>query len=186
MNVLSKKYDVIKEYCQKSKSTDPISLAIEIMKDESISINGPEHHFLDGAAFLTAFKNAGGSINLEKALSELSKRSILMPGAICGYWGVCGSASSLGAALAIINNTNPLSDNEYYKDNLEFTSSVLKTMSKIGGPRCCKRNAFISISTAVSFVKRKYNINMTLSVISCDFYSLNPDCIQKRCPFYKK
>lgn len=77
---------------------------------------------------------------------------------MCGYWGVCGSVTSIGAALSIINKTTPLTSNEYYKDDMEFTSLVIDKMSKIGGPRCCKRNAFLSLSSGVEFVKNKYKI----------------------------
>ena len=108
-----------------------------------------------------------------------------MPGAMCGQWGVCGSTASLGAALAIINKTGPLSDNDYYKDNMEYTSNVIEIMSKIGGPRCCKRNAFISIINAVSFVNNKYGIKMESTTPVCDFSPLNLECIKERCPFNK-
>ncbi len=38
---------------------NPITIALQLMKKDFINIHGPEHHFLDGAAFLTAFRNAG-------------------------------------------------------------------------------------------------------------------------------
>ena len=39
-----------------------------------------------------------------------------MPGAMCGFWGVCGAITSVGAALAIIDGTGPLSDCEFVKE----------------------------------------------------------------------
>lgn len=186
MSDLDNKYKYIQTECLKSTSKNPLEIARKLMSNDLISINGPEHHFLDGAAFLTAYKNAGGKIDLRLALENLASRSILMPGATCGYWGVCGSASSLGAAFSIINHTSPLSDSDYYKDNMEYTSHVLGIMSKIGGPRCCKRNAFIALSYAITFAKEKYGVIMETSKIECEFYNKNPDCIKERCPFYKK
>ena len=59
-------------------------------------------------------------------------------------------------------------------------------MSKIGGPRCCKRNAFISLSTAVDFVKEKYNIDIEKSEIICNYNHLNKQCLGKKCPFFKE
>lgn len=94
-----------------------------------------------------------------------------MPGAMCGYWGVCGSVTSLGAVLSIIHDVNPISSSSYYKDNMEYTSSVLKRMSEIGGPRCCKRNAFLSLSVAVKFVSDKYGVKMDFDYITCGFSS---------------
>lgn len=68
---------------------------------------------------------------------------------------------------------------------MEFTSSVIKRMSEIGGPRCCKRNAFLSLSYAVDFIEKKYGIMMNLDTISCEFSSWNKQCIGKKCPFYR-
>ena len=36
----------------------------QIAEKEYISIHGPEHHILDGASLLVAYKNAGGEIDL--------------------------------------------------------------------------------------------------------------------------
>ena len=85
-----------------------------------------------------------------------------------------------------MNRTSPLSDNDYYRDNMEYTSSVINKMSKIGGPRCCKRNAFLSIIAASEFVKNKYNIDLEIDEVKCEFSPLNAQCIKERCPFYNK
>lgn len=183
---LDEKYELIKKEILKQESKNPLEIVRNIMHMDFISIHGPEHHLLDGASFLAAYKNAGGNIDLQYALDELTNRTIKMPGAMCGYWGVCGSTASLGASLAIINHTGPLTDNDYYKDNMEYTSKVIQIMSKIGGPRCCKRNAFISIINAVNFVKEKYNVKLELDKITCEFSSLNQQCIKERCPFHIK
>ena len=74
-----------------------------------INIHGPEHHILDGACLLVAFKNAGGEIDLDDALNKIMIEGLRMPGAMCGLWGVCGAVTSLGAALSLIDHTGPLS-----------------------------------------------------------------------------
>ncbi len=184
---LEDKLLLIDKEMQKSASKNPIEIAAHLMDQDFISIHGPEHHYLDGAAFLTAYKNAGGAIDLAQALKELKIRTGKMPGAMCGLWGVCGSVSSLGACLAIINGTGPLTENAYYKHNMEFTSGVLAKMARIGGPRCCKRNAFLSITNGVDFVREKYNIQMELPPrLQCRYSDRNQQCIKEKCPFYKK
>ena len=183
---LEEKYSLIKEAIKRKNSKNPIIIVKNIMHKDYISIHGPEHHFLDGASFLVAFKNAGGDINLLESLDELSKRAITMPGAMCGFWGICGSTASIGASLAIIHKTGPLSENEFYRDNMEFTSLVIEKMSKIGGPRCCKRNAFLFLATAVEFVNKKYGLDMEINDVKCDFSDMNKQCIKGRCPFYNK
>ena len=74
------------------------------------------------------------------------------------FLGIYGSITAVGAVLSIIHKTSPLTSNDYYKDNMEFTSLVIKKISEIGGPRCCKRNAFLSLSYAVDFIEKKYGI----------------------------
>ena len=180
---LLEKYELIKKDILAQSSKNPIEIVKSIMHKDYINMHGPEHHFLDGAAFMVAYKNAGGDIDLESALQALMDRTIKMPGAMCGHWGVCGSVSSLGATLSIIHDVGPLTNDEYYKDDMEYTSLVLRKMSKIGGPRCCKRNAYISLSTAIDFVKDKYNIEMDSEKIECEFSSINAQCIGSRCPF---
>lgn len=179
------KFELIKAECLKAKTNDPIELIFKIMQKDYINMHGPEHHVLDGACFLTALHNAGMEFDLAAALDEMIARGIKMPGATCGKWGVCGSASSVGAALAILHGTGPLSDNEYYKDNMRFTSKALGNIADVGGPRCCKRNALISLLTAIDFVKERYGVELPKKKISCGFSNRNAQCIKTRCPFYK-
>ena len=183
---LEEKYDLIKKAVLKCNSKDPIDIARSVMNDEFVKMHGPEHHFIDGAAFLMAYYNAGGEINPDICLYELAKRTIKMPGAMCGYWGVCGSVAAVGAALAIIHGTGPLSTNEYYADNMKVTSSVIAKMSEIGGARCCKRNAFLSLSSGAQFVKEHYNIPMETGEIVCDYYTNNAQCLGNKCPYHPK
>ena len=176
---------MIKEICLNEKSINPIEIVKSLMKIKDIPIHGPIHHIIDGYAFLTAMHNAGVEFDFKEALDEMEKRGKKMPGATCGQWGICGSGSSVGAALAIIHQTTPLSDNEYYKDNLRLTSLALGNIAEIGGPRCCKRNAYISLKTAIQFVKEHYNIVLDDSDEKCEFSKSNQQCIRERCPFYQ-
>ncbi len=174
----------IKALCLSEKSRNPYEILYKLMRMEGIPMHGPIHHFLDGAAFMTAMHNAGVDFDLETKLDDLSERSSMMPGATCGKWGMCGSASSVGAALAIIHETGPLSENEFYKDNLRLVSAVLEKIGELGGPRCCKRNGFTAIETAVEFVKEHYGIELESSNFLCDFSKMNQQCIGRKCPFH--
>lgn len=176
-------YASIKEECLAAKTCNPIELLINIMKKEYIPIHGPVHHILDGSCFLTALHNAGVEFDLGSALDEMKERGKKMPGATCGQWGMCGSAASVGAALSILHETGPLSSNQYYKDNLLYVSGALAKIAEVGGPRCCKRNAFLSLTAAVSFVKEHYGIELPTDTIACEFSSRNMQCIGKNCPF---
>ena len=126
---LNDKYKLIKEEVLKSKSKNPIEIAKSIMHKDFVNIHGLEHHFLDGASFLVGYKNASGEVDVNQAIDILAERTIKMPGAMCGFWGVCGSTSAIGAVLSIIHETGPLTSNDYCKDNMEFTASVIKRIS---------------------------------------------------------
>lgn len=207
---MEEKYTFIKEECLNATTKDPIEILFSLMQKDYISIHGPEHHILDGACFLTAIHNfvaekatetssiadsekivgsdkTESSIemfDLEKALDEMIERGKKMPGATCGQWGVCGSSASIGAALAIIHGTGPLSDNQYYKDNLTYASQALGRIAEVGGPRCCKRNAFLSMQTAIDFVREHYGIELPVRRIACIFSSKNQQCIGRNCPYF--
>lgn len=77
---LEEKYNRIKSEIVNIKSANPIEVVKEMMHRDCIAIHGPEHHFLDGAALLTAYYNAGGNIDLRGCLDALAERSIKMPG----------------------------------------------------------------------------------------------------------
>lgn len=181
---MTDKTALIKEACLNATTTDPIELIFSIMQEDFISIHGPEHHILDGSCFLTALHNAGVEFDLENALDEMAARGSKMPGATCGQWGVCGSAASVGAALAILHGTGPLSDNQYYKDNLSYVSQALGKLAEVGGPRCCKRNAFLSLQAAIDFVNERYGVQLPKREIRCTFSGRNQQCIGAACPFF--
>jgi len=168
------------------KSKSPIEIFDNIAHQEFIRIHGPEHHVLDGAALLTAFYNAGGEIALYESLKELAKRGLQMPGATCGMWGVCGAVSSMGAALSIIDKTGPLSSDTSWGKHMEFTSGALYSLSQIGGPRCCKRDAFLSFQKAIEYINENYDIKLQNDKMECSFSEKNEQCIKEKCPFYKK
>ena len=109
-----------------------------------------------------------------------------MPGATCGMWGVCGAVSSMGAALSIIDGTGPLSSDASWGKHMEFTSKALYSLSKTGGPRCCKRDAFLSFQQAIEFINDNYDVELESDSIECLFNEKNEQCIKEKCPFYKK
>lgn len=111
------------------------------------------------------------------------KRGMQMPGATCGMWGVCGAVSSMGAALSIIDGTGPISTDDSWGKHMLFTSSALQRLAEIGGPRCCKRDAFLSFEEAVKFINENYDVKLEVSNVTCDFHERNEQCIGKKCPF---
>ena len=107
------------------KKQEANNAQLEAAEKEYVSIHGPEHHILDGASLLVAYKNAGGEIDLEQALDGLMAEGLRMPGAMCGLWGICGAITSIGVALAIIDGTGPLSTDGTWGNHMQFTSKAI-------------------------------------------------------------
>ncbi|MDO5028843.1 MAG: DUF5714 domain-containing protein [Bacillota bacterium] len=176
--------EAIISYCKTSSSKDPIFILNEIMVNPYIYMHGPEHHVMVGAALLTAYYNAGGDIDLDKAIMEMYNRGSRYPGGSCGFWGTCGAAVSVGMFLSIITKSTPLSTDSWGQINMG-TAKVLSDIGNIGGPRCCKRNSFTAALGAVDFVKENFNIEMDLpEEVRCKFYPYNRQCLGKRCPYF--
>ena len=176
--------DSIWGLCLSETSKDPIEIINKMMSLEFCHMHGPEHHIMVGSALLTAYKNAGGEIDLEKALIEMRSRGKSVPGGACGFWGACGAGISTGMFVSIISGSTPLANEPFGLSN-QMTSKSLGAIGEVGGPRCCKRDSFLSILTAVEFVKEHFGIEMESHKVVCEYSSQNNQCIGKRCPFSK-
>lgn len=174
----------IVDACLAEKSTSPYEVFRNVARRDFVRMHGPEHHVLDGAAVLTAYRNAGGEVDLPSALAELMSRGLQMPGAMCGRWGVCGATASVGAALSILEGTGPLTSDDSWGSHMVYTSRALEALSRIGGPRCCKRDAYVSLETAVDYIRERFGVRLEKGDIRCEFHPQNAQCLGERCPFF--
>ncbi len=135
-----------------------------------------------GAALLTAYKNAGGDIELQPALTEMMNRGKSVPGGACGFWGACGAGISSGMFVSIVSKSTPLASEAFGLSHL-MTSKALGRIGEVGGPRCCKRDSYLSILAAIDFAKEHLGVEMEKPEIVCGHSAHNNQCIGKRCPF---
>ena len=169
--------------CLQSKSANPVEIFEAMLALPFCHMHGPEHHVMVGAALLTAYKNAGGAIDLEKALLEMGSRGQAVPGGACGFWGACGAAISTGMYFSIVTGATPLATKAWGLSN-RMTACALDKIGTVGGPRCCKRNAYLSILEAVRFTQETLGVAMEQSTICCTRSGQNNQCLKSRCPFY--
>lgn len=174
----------IRDACLAESSRDPLAVFRRLAEQDFVRMHGPEHHVLDGACLLMAFYNAGGRIDLPAALDRILAEGLRMPGAVCGLWGVCGAVMSIGAALAVIDGTGPLSADGTWGSHMRYTSAALGRLAEIGGPRCCKRDAFAALETAVDYIREAYRISLPCGSAACEFSARNPQCLGERCPYH--
>ena len=174
--------DGIISVCLSSKSRDPVAILETMMAMPFCHMHGPEHHVMVGASLLTAFKNAGGAIDLPRALREMFRRGKAVPGGACGFWGACGAAVSAGIFISIVTMASPLAVEPWGLANL-MTASALGRIGAVGGPRCCKRNSYLAILAAAEFAREKLGVEMAPSSVVCSRSARNGECIGARCPF---
>lgn len=182
---IPEKADLIINDIRKESSASPVQIFRNLADRDYVSMHGPEHHILDGASLLMAYKNAGGNIDIEAALDKMKKEGLRMPGAMCGLWGVCGAVTSLGAALAIIDGTGPLSTDGTWGSHMEFTSKAVCSLGEINGPRCCKRDAMLAFKNCITYVNEHYPVKLEYEDLKCKYSARNEQCIKERCPYYR-
>ena len=180
----TKGIDGIFGVCLNETSKNPIEILNKLMDMPFCHMHGPEHHIMTGAALLTAYKNAGGDIDLYKSLIEMKNRGQNVPGGACGFWGACGAGISSGIFVSIISGSTPLSNEPFGLSN-RMTAKSLDAIGTVGGPRCCKRGAYLSILAAIDYVKKHFGIEMEKPDVVCRYNSKNNQCIGSRCPFFK-
>ena len=177
--------DSIIAVCLNEKSKNPIEIMEKMMSMPFCHMHGPEHHVMVGAALLTAYKNAGGELDHEKALLEMYSRGKAVPGGVCGFWGACGAGISSGIYMSIATKSTPLTE-EPWKLSNKMTSRALDRIGENGGPRCCKRDSYLAIIEAVKFTEEKLGVKMEIGDIKCSRSSQNNQCIGKKCPFFAR
>jgi hypothetical protein len=175
--------DSIFGICLEEESCDPIAILEKLMAMPFCHMHGPEHHVMVGAALLTAYKNAGGEVELEEALHEIYQRGKAVPGGACGFWGACGAGVSAGQFVAIITNSTPLAERAWSLSK-QMTAKALDSIGKNGGPRCCKRDSYLAILAAVDFVAEHLGVSMSKTKPVCSRSEQNKQCIENRCPFF--
>ncbi|MBR2571740.1 MAG: SAM-dependent methyltransferase [Clostridia bacterium] len=174
--------DAIVALCLESPSKNPADILEGMMAMPFCHMHGPEHHVMVGAALLTAYRNAGGEIDLERALTEMVRRGKSVPGGACGFWGACGAGISSGMFVSILSSSTPLSAEPFALAH-QMTAKSLNAIGEIGGPRCCKRDSYLSVLAAVDFAAERFGIQMEKPEIVCRHSPQNNQCIGKRCPF---
>lgn len=169
-----------------SESVNPVEIATRMMRSPEVQMHGPEHHCLVPAALLTAFHNAAQKPGRRQSLETATQRAKNVPGGVCGLWGSCGAAIGAGIFASVATGASPLSVEAWSLSNL-LTSRCLEEISRYGGPRCCKRDTYLAIRTAVPFAAEHLGVTMEVPEhITCGFHRGNPECARARCPFYPK
>jgi hypothetical protein len=148
-----------------------------------------EKNIVPGSAIVVPDTQIAKEWNRDTALHILDAggRVVLtgkqIPGGVCGFWGACGAGISTGIFVSLVTGASPLATEAWGLSNL-MTSKALGAIGEIGGPRCCKRDSYLAILSAVDFVRDHFGVEMETHEVICSRCGENNQCIAKRCPFH--
>lgn len=176
--------DVINSVCSTTELDNPVALANHLMNMPSFKMHGPEHHILVPAVLVAAYCNAVG-LQKERSsmVSTAIKRSSVIPGGFCGFQGACGAGIGTGVAISVITGANPVSTKSWSMAN-KMTANALNVIADNGGPRCCKRDVYISLLEASQYIQEHLGVALTTSDVKCRYNMLNKECRMEACLFY--
>jgi len=177
--------EIIKTSSLNSTAVNPVRLATGIMRHPAVKMHGPEHHYLVPAVLLSCLYNKTGQRDqLEEKLAQAEKRAGFILGGFCGSHGNCGAAVGTGIFMSLATGTTPLSKEGWRQSNL-ITAESLLSVARHGGPRCCKRDTYISLDRAVDFIEKELDVSLEKEEkISCEFSHLNKQCLLEDCQYY--
>jgi hypothetical protein len=177
--------DVIERYCARSVLTDPVEIAVSLMRHPAVKMHGPEHHFLVPAAMIAAWANATGLPAGDRAalVAEARKRSEPLLGGFCGLQGACGAGIGAGIFVALATGSTPLDGRPRGLANA-MTSRALDAVSRTGGARCCKRDSLLSILAAARFAREELGVALPARGRACEHRERNAECLDRDCPFF--
>ncbi len=172
--------EMVEQICIDSDLSDPLELALCIFDLQRLHMHGPEYHSIVPAVLVSAYGNRTNNKNIP-AIKEAISRGKAIFGGICGTHGACGAAIGVGIAYSIIHQVTPYSKEERGEAN-RVTAEALLAISRLGGPRCCKRDSIVAIETAkkncADFDDAKE------AQYECTQFADNQMCIHSECPFY--
>lgn len=176
---------LITAFCLNTDLTDPIRIAVVLMRHPNVHMHGPEHHYLVPAVLIAAYYNKTGKPEKkEEALKKALERSGHIKGGFCGTHGSCGAGIGTGIFMSVITRSTPLSKESWSLSN-RMTSTALMAIAGAGGARCCKRDTYIAILEAVRFLEENCRVSLPVTKeICCEFSGLNRECLKKECPFW--
>lgn len=176
--------DAIAQVCLASDERDPLALALLAMRHPKVKMHGPEHHFLAPAVLLSAWCNLDRAAARKSALlAEARRRSEPVLGGFCGFQGACGAGVGAGIFVSLASDSSPLKGRERGL-SIRATGEALQVIGSTGAPRCCKRDIFLGLLSAVRFAKNNLGIAFPTHPVRCEFSAMNRECIGDACPFH--
>lgn len=173
-------------YFHDSPAASVYELVNKLMDMEGLPMHCPPHHFILPATLLTVCRKLQGADQkqLEHDLSEANMRASKVPGGFCGNHGTCGAAVGIGIFYSIFTHTTPLSTQTWSRVNRATGMGLLK-ISEVEGPRCCKRNLYLALDSAIDTIENDLGLVLERPAeMICKYYPSNRECKGLKCPYF--
>jgi hypothetical protein len=180
--------EFVKNECLSFKGTDPGLLAQNIMNAPMVKMHGPEHHYILPAVLATCIHNYENNGNdLAATLDIVEKRAKDETPKSCDFHnGNCGAAIGAGIFLKIYlgREKNDETFDSFDALSAEITANSTQAINNHGGPRCCKRDTYLTIEQAVKFFRDRFTIDLPYTEAKCTFSLRNDSCGLEECRYY--
>ncbi|OGW58581.1 MAG: hypothetical protein A2Z09_04440 [Nitrospirae bacterium RBG_16_43_8] len=177
---------IIEDIAFTAKATDPFEIAGLMMSYHGLPMLGCQHAYIASGAFMAAIKNEGSKGITNKEITEVFKRTEKQAhGGYCGLSGVCGIASAIGACFAVLTGSKCGKDEEQ-RLTMEAVTRVIRAITDLTGPSCCKAYVWTSLDAAVKYLKESIGIVLPSErLITCNYSGKHPHaCREERCPYF--
>ncbi len=167
-------------------STAPFAIAEQCMELAILPMLGCQHAFIAGGALMAALKNEGTFKLTDKDIREVFQRTQQQAhGGYCGLTGTCGIAPALGSCIAILTGSKCGTDKEQ-RLTMELVSRVVRAITELTGPSCCKAYVRTSLTVAVAFLSEYFSLTLPRQEkIFCEHTEKHPHgCRREQCPYY--
>lgn len=177
--------ELIEAICAATDGTDPVALAMRLMRHPALELHGPEHHFLVPAVLLAAYWNAKGEpARRAEAVREARRRAAPVAGGFCGLQGACGAGIGTGIFVALATGSTPLAGPARGLAN-RMTARALDVVSRTASARCCKRDSLLAILAAVRFSREHLGVVLPARGPACEWGARSRECAGAACPFHR-
>ncbi|MBN1821768.1 MAG: hypothetical protein JW833_13695 [Prolixibacteraceae bacterium] len=179
-------WQLIEDSCKNIITNDPVELATILMKAPQFKMHCPDHHFMVPAVLLSTYcKTVRKRKKLNDWLKVARNRAEKVPGGFCGTHGSCGAAVGSGIFMSTISGATPLSKIEWDLCNSTVSRSLM-SMAQYGGPRCCKRVTYLTLTETTKVLKERLSVELHIpEKVECTFFDRNEaECLKEKCPFY--
>ena len=169
--------------CIRSTERDLLGLFVRLRQLSAIPMHGSEYHGLLAGLVVAAYRNCGGNASEDDVIKAIVRANVI-PGRACGYLGVCGAATAIGAAFSVILDATPLRA-ERRQQVLQAVANVASTHAAQKAARCCQRECILALKTAADLSSD--HLPVTLSADAPFRCEQSVDCVEcagSNCPLH--